>query len=213
MADAICLDDGGYLGWTNSLGLFPLHKAIQYKLCESIILRILEAHQKAAKLPDVNGILPIQMAVESNLPDKIIIALIQANKDVFKMFKTNAMLSLLKDEAYDILDNNVNVSGNDVNALELSAFNLPQQSGNVLIHTNDTISCAETLESFSVLSMHWFVCKLSNKTSHLIPSPQFSVFVDTMKKKIDSNLDFVKVMFSLFLSYCLQSPSRGRATG
>jgi len=54
MADAICLDDGSYLGWTNSLGLFPLHKAIQYKLWESIILRILEAHQTAVKLPDVN---------------------------------------------------------------------------------------------------------------------------------------------------------------
>jgi hypothetical protein len=50
------------------------------------------------------------------------------------------MLPLLMDDTDNILDDTIDVSGNDVSATETSTFNLPQQAGSVHFDSNDTIS-------------------------------------------------------------------------
>jgi hypothetical protein len=148
----------------DNLGLLPLHKAIQHKSSESTILRILEANKKAAKVPDTYGILPIQMAVESKLSDLVLLALLHANEDVFKNVKPSVTIAVLRDKKCDTIDDSDDSSDSEVNEMTpKSTICLPQpppeyvndffQESIILHDNNDTITCAETLESFSVVSM------------------------------------------------------------
>jgi len=146
----------------DNLGLLPLHKAIKHKFCDSTILRILEANEIAAQVPDTNGILPIQVAVESQMSDSVLLALLRANKDAFKVIKPSLMIPALGVQKGDTLDESVHTSGSKVNHMTKLAICQPQpaetihgflQDSIILNENNDTITYAETSESFSVLSM------------------------------------------------------------
>jgi hypothetical protein len=50
---------------------------------------------------------------------------------------------------------NVDVSGNHIDAAEVSIFTLLQQHGSALININDTISSADTSDAFGVLDMQY----------------------------------------------------------
>jgi hypothetical protein len=102
------------------------------------------------------------MAVESNLSGDAILALLKANPNFFNIVKTSDMMPIVEVEKYDILDDTVDVNSTDVISMVTSTICLPQQADDaseilqdsIMLHdSNNTSICAETLESFSVLSM------------------------------------------------------------
>ncbi len=80
--------------------LLPLHRALELKFSNTVILAVLAANKEAVKLPCNKRILPLQQAIESNFSKEVVLGILAANKDAAAAKDSNGILPIQK--AYEL---------------------------------------------------------------------------------------------------------------